>query len=79
MGNVAQRSAELIADMSAVTAAAVQFIHHPALSFPCSLTPVASDGRLAVRIEAFTCESWLKGCPIRIAATTGNRPVGQRV
>jgi len=26
-------------------------------------------------VKAFNCESWLKASPIRIAATTGKRPV----
>jgi hypothetical protein len=66
MGDVAQRPAELIAQMSAVAAAGMNFAH------VLSSCPVFRDFEPARRpvvhlVNAFIRESWVKASAIRIA------------
>jgi len=75
VGDVVQRPVELIAQMSAVTAARMNVIHFLLLSRIPGHKPVRRP--VAHPVNAFIGESWLKASPIRIAPTAGNRPVGQ--
>ena len=76
VGDVVQGPAELIAQVPAVAAASINAGH------VFSSCPVFRDVKpvrrpVAHLVNAFIRESWVKASPIRIAPTTGNRPVGQ--
>jgi hypothetical protein len=65
MGDVVQRPAELIAQLSAVAAARVKFAHD--LPSSCQLTDAFVRRPVAHPVNAFIRESWVKACAIRIA------------